>query len=243
MTVARVLEQLSGGEPAFVLHSRPYRETSLLVEVFARDAGRLALVARGARRPRSPVRGVLMAFQPLLLSWFGRGELRTLKSAEWQGGSLPLRGRALICGFYLNELLLRMLPQDDPHPELFERYREAIALLGQQMHYEVVLRRFEKSLLRSLGYALVLQHEAGSGRPIEPDALYVYEPEHGPVRHAEGRGGVQLAGRTLLDLARDDFSDPLTLAQAKQLMRALISHHLGSESLQTRQLLMELQSL
>ncbi|MEO1765648.1 DNA repair protein RecO [Thiobacter aerophilum] len=230
-------------QPVYVLHARPYRETSLLVEAFARDAGRIALVARGARRPRSAVRGLLLPFQPLSLSWFGKGELRTLKQAEWQGGQLPLTGSALMCGFYLNELLLRLLPRDDPHPALFGHYQTALMALGHQQPQAPVLRRFEKALLQELGYALMLEHEAQGDVPIDPNAFYVYEPERGPVRRTAGEGGVQLRGRTLLDLARDDYSDPVTLAQAKQLMRMLIAHQLGSDALQTRQLLMDLQEL
>src|SRR5512139_2216696 len=112
---------------AFILHSYPYRETSLLLEVFTRGFGRLSMVARAARSPRSQLRGVLLAFQPLALSWFGRGEVRTLARAEWIGGQPLLHGEALLCGFYLNELLLRMLPREDPHDALFQRYQEALA--------------------------------------------------------------------------------------------------------------------
>lgn len=230
-------------QPAYVLHTRPWRETSLIVEVFAREVGRLALVARGARRPRSPVRGLLMAFQPLMLSWFGKGELRTLKHAEWQGGQLPLTGPALMCGFYLNELLLRLLPRDDPHPGLFATYQETLQSLAREKVQAPALRRFEKRLLQELGYALILEHEADTGAPIDPDAWYDYAPELGPVRRPAGEGGVQLRGCTLLALAREDFSDPATVAQAKPLMRRLIAHQLGSDLLQTRQLLMDLQEL
>jgi DNA repair protein RecO (recombination protein O) len=230
-------------QPAFVLHTRPYRETSLLVEIFARASGRLVLVARGARRPRSPVRGVLLPFQPLMLSWFGKSELRTLKAAEWQGGQPPLGGAALMSGFYLNELLLRLLPRDDPHPVLFDHYQETLVALGRGDAQAPALRRFEKRLLQELGYGLVLEHEADGKTAIDPDALYHYRPEHGPVRGGGGEGGVQLRGRTLLDLAREDFSDPVTLAQAKQLMRMLIAYQLGGDLLQTRQLLMDLQEL
>src|SRR5688572_10919841 len=113
---------MNDAQPAFVLHTYPYRETSLIVEAYVRDHGRLALIARGARRPKSSVRGVLMPFQPLLLSWTGRKDLRTLTRAEWRGGYAPLRGQPLICGFYLNELLLKLLQRDDPHEELFAVY-------------------------------------------------------------------------------------------------------------------------
>ncbi len=119
-------------EQAFVLHSYPFRETSLILDVFSRRHGRLAIVARGARRPRSALRGVLMNFQPLLLSWFGKGEVRTLHSAEWQGGQPYLQGTALMCGFYLNELLLNLLARDDPHEQLFDYYRATLYRLAQR---------------------------------------------------------------------------------------------------------------
>lgn len=237
------LERPQDNQPAFVLHSYPYRETSLIVETFTQGYGRVAMVARGARRPRSAVRGLLMAFQPLTLSWFGKNELRTLKNAEWQGGQLPLSGSSMMCGFYLNELLLRLLPRDDPHPQLFMHYQEALHALGHNQPQPVVLRRFEKRLMQELGYALLLEQDADADSAIVAEDTYFYEVERGPVRRSARQNSVQLRGRTLLDLARDDYSDPTTLAQAKQLMRALISHQLGSELLQTRQLLMDLQEL
>ncbi len=236
-------ERLQDHQPGFVLHSYPYRETSLIVEGFTRDFGRIAWVARGARRPRSALRGVLMPFQPLTLSWFGKGELRTLKGAEWQGGQRLLGGSALMCGFYLNELLLKLLPREDPHPGLFEHYQQALRALSEGAAQPQVLRRFEKRLMQELGYAAQLEREADSDAPIDPQAIYVYALERGPLREQAGPEGVQLRGKTLLDMARDDYSDPVTLAQAKQLMRFLISHHLGNEALQTRQLLLELQAL
>jgi DNA repair protein RecO (recombination protein O) len=203
----------------------------------------VALIAKGARRPRSAVRGLLMAFQPLTLSWFGKRELRTLKNAEWQGGQPPLAGSALMCGFYLNELLLKLLPRDDPHPQLFQHYQATLRELGEGAAQSVVLRRFEKRLMQELGYALMLEKDAQDNAPIEPQITYFYELEHGPVRQSQMQNSVQLRGKTLLDMAHDDYSDPATLAQAKQLMRGLISHHLGSENLQTRQLLKDLQEL
>ena len=126
-----ILEKPQDNQPAFVLHTYAYRETSLIVEALTQHAGRVALLAKGARRPRSAVRGLLMAFQPLTLSWFGKRELRTLKNAEWQGGQRPLAGSALMCGFYLNELLLKLLPRDDPHPQLFLYYQQTLKELGE----------------------------------------------------------------------------------------------------------------
>ena len=233
-------------QPAFVLHSYPFRETSLVIEVFTREFGRLGLVARGARRPKSALRGVLLAFQPLRISWSGRSELRTLVGAEWTGGLPQPQGLALMCGFYLNELLLKLLHRDDPHERLFDRYHETLGALGAENDAAVTLRRFEKDLLKELGYALTLEREADGGAPIEPGERYAYVVERGPVRLTNGEAlgnRVELIGRTLLDMAADDFTDETTLGQSKLLMRTLISHHLGDQTLHTRQLLKDLQQL
>lgn len=237
------LEKPQDNQSAFVLHTYAYRETSLIVETLTQHFGRVALIAKGARRPRSAVRGLLMAFQPLTLSWFGKHELRTLKNAEWQGGQRPLAGSALMCGFYLNELMLKLLPRDDPHPQLFAQYRQTLKDLAEGARQAVALRRFEKRLMQELGYALVLEQEAGNARAIEPGTTYFYDVAHGPGRQASAQNSVQLRGKTLLDIARDDYSDSATLVQAKQLMHYLISHQLGSDNLQTRQLLKDLQEL
>lgn len=241
--MAREHNARQGDQPAYVLHTYPYRETSLIVEVFSRDFGRLPLMARGARRPKSAVRGLLLSFQPLSLSWFGKAELRTLHSAEWQGGQPLLQGTALICGFYLNELLLKLLHRDDPHEQLFLYYQETLQELAQRTDYAAVLRRFEMNLLKELGYALTLDHDADSGTAIETDVHYRYVFERGPVRQKTGQNGVELRGKTLLDMAADDYSDPVTLQQSKALMRALINHYLGEGTLHTRQILKDLQEL
>lgn len=230
-------------QPAYVLHTYPYRETSLIVEVFSQNSGRLPLMARGARRPKSALRGLLLSFQPLALSWFGKAELRTLHSAEWQGGQPLLQGMALICGFYLNELLLKLLHRDDPHEQLFLYYQQTLRDLAQRTDYAAILRRFEMNLLKELGYALTLDHDAGSGAAIEPGATYHYVNERGPVRQKAGQIGVELRGKTLLDMAANDYTDAATLQQSKVLMRALINHYLGDETLHTRQLLRDLQEL
>jgi DNA repair protein RecO (recombination protein O) len=233
-------------QPAYVLHSYPFRETSLIVEVFTRDAGRVGVVARGARRPRSALRGTLLAFQPLLLSWSGKAELKTLHKAEWQGGYTPLRGLSLICGFYLNELLLRLLPRDDPHDRLFAVYEQTLRALATAIDRAPILRRFEQALLRELGYALTLDRDAESGAAIAADRRYVYVVERGPVPAAAAgalQNGVELLGRTLIDMHADDYSSTLTQQQSKVLMRMLINHYLGSQVLHTRQLLRDLQEL
>jgi DNA repair protein RecO (recombination protein O) len=225
-------------EPAFVLHSYPYRETSLLIEAFSLGHGRVAMVARGARRPHSALRGVLMAFQPVTLSWFGKQELRTLAGAEWQGGQPQLQGTALMCGFYINELLLNLLARDDAHPALFDHYRLALQRLAHEIDHAATLRRFEKQLMQELGYALLLTREAKSGNPIEAASEYRYVVEEGVLRHAEG--GMPILGKTLLDMAGDDYRDPLTAQQSKQLMRMLLNHHLAGKPLHTRELIKDL---
>ena len=231
-------------EPAFVLHSYPYKETSLIVEAFSRREGRTALIAKGARRPRSVLRGVLHAFQPLRLSWAGTGELNTLVSAEWQGGMPFLRGPGLMCGFYVNELVLRLLPRDDAHEMLFDAYAESIERLGRGEPTAAVLRRFEKRLLAGLGYAMLLDRDAASSAPIDPAAHYLYDPERGPLPVNGSPGGEMVVrGSTLLGLDRDDFSSAETLHQSRGLMRALIGQRLHGQTLHTRSVLLELQDL
>ena len=232
-------------QPAFVLHGYPYRETSLVLEVFTRNFGRIALVARGARRPRSALRGVLLAFQPLLLNWAGKSELRTLHKAEWQGGLPQLKGTALLCGFYLNELMLKLLPREDPHERLYESYFQTLHALGNGSDHAAMLRRFEKQLLKELGYALTLERDAASGEPVEAALNYQYLIERGPVQGDAGgaENRLELSGQTLLDITRDDYSNPVTLQQSKALMRMLINHYLGNQTLNTRQLLKDLQQL
>ncbi len=231
-------------EPAFVLHNYPFRETSLLLEVFSRNHGRLALVARGARRPRSALRGLLMGFQPLMLSWFGKGEVRTLHGAEWQGGQPQLQGTALLCGFYLNELLLNLMTRDDPHEQLFDYYQQTLQRLAHEQDHAATLRCFEKHMLQELGYALLLDCEAKSGKPIDPDAHYRYVIDRGAVAEApDVSEGLLVSGKTLRDMAADDYRDASSARQGKQLMRMLINHHLAGKPLHTRELIKDMQKL
>lgn len=237
-------------QPAFVLHSYPYRETSLVLEVFSRQHGRVALVARGARRPRSALRGLLMGFQPLTLSWFGKHELRTLHRAEWQGGQPQLQGTALLCGFYLNELLLNLMARDDPHERLFDYYQLTLQRLAHEENHAATLRCFEKHMLQELGYALLLEHEADSGKPIAPDMRYRYLIERGALPETAYTNdishiaeGLPVLGKTLQDMAADDYRDAVSAQQSKQLMRMLLNHHLAGKILHTRELIKDLQKL
>ena len=242
-----VVSRRQGGwddESAYVLHSYPFKETSLIVEAFTRNFGRIGLVARGARRPKSSLRGLLMQFQPLSLSWGGKSELRTLHRAESRAGHLQLGGRSLMCGFYLNELLLKLLPREDAHQGLFLAYEAALETLRGDTPPSWALRRFEKSLLRELGYGLALERDT-HGQPVRAQAQYAYLVERGPVPLGEvpASASVQVSGKTLLDLACDDYRDPVTLQQGRTLMRYVLSHHLGGQALHTRQLLRDMLQL
>ncbi len=233
-------------EAGFILHTYAFKETSVVAEVFTRAHGRVALIARGARRPASVLRGLMQPFTPLLLSWFGKSELKTLHGAEWQGGLIAPQGRALMCGFYLNELMLRLLARGDAHQGLYDAYAATLAQLAEAApdSFEQILRRFEKTLLSETGYAATFDKEASSGEKVRPELAYVYQPERGPWRaNGGGHEGVSVSGKTLLDLAADNFDDLATLAEAKPLMRMLINHYLGAKPLYTRQLLRELTEL
>ena len=199
-------------QPGFVLHSYPYKETSLIVDVLTRDHGRIALVAKGAKRPHSTLRGVLQTFQPLSISWSGKSEVRTLTAAEWVGGLLPLEKSALLCGFYLNELLVKLLARDDPHPALFDHY---VSTLNQLAHGEfapIVLRQFERTLLKETGVAGDWTTCTLLKKTVDPATTYVVDPEHGvrPARAADA--WPKVSGKTLLDMEREDYSDPVTAA-------------------------------
>ena len=240
------------GQMAYILHSYAFSESSLILDVFSRNYGRMPLLARGARRPRSLLRGMLQAFQPLELGWFGAGEVRTLSRAEWLGGMPLLGGTALMLGYYLNELLLKLLAREDAHGVLFDAYAATLRALSQAAGgseaHAARLRLFEKTLLRELGYGLALEREAVTGEAVLPDQNYHYLIESGPVKAGAVPAGDQsgnqaILGKTLLDLARDDYADPRTLAESKSLMRMLINHHLAGQPLQSRRVFVELQEL
>jgi DNA repair protein RecO (recombination protein O) len=235
-------------EPAFVLHAYPYKETSLIVEAFVRERGRVGMVAKGAKRPRSELRGLLQAFQPITLSWAGAAELKTLVKAEWRGGVPLPSGASLLAAFYLNELLLKLLPREDPHPALWDAYEQALTSLaagegaGAQA---VILRRFEVRLLAELGYALSLTTEADTGAAVDPSARYHYAFDAGPRRHAAepGTRWPTVRGATLLALAEQRYPDAATAAEAKQLMREVLDHLLESRRIESRRIVADLRSL
>lgn len=250
MAVVRANSYRQDNQAVYVLHTYPFKETSLVVELFTHGFGRVATTAKGARRPRSAMRGMLQSFQPLIATWSGKLELKTLHSLDWAGGLLLLKGEALMCGFYLNELLLRLLPREDSHSTLFEYYSITLKTLAISQDLATTLRRFELKLLQELGYAIPLQNDA-SDAPILAEASYRYEAESGAMRVSlqtsvqikTAFNGVQLSGKTLIDMANDDYSNVQTQQQSKQLMRYLLAHYLGDKPLHTRQLLIDLQGL
>ena len=231
-------------QPVYVLHTYPFKETSLVVELFSKDFGRIAAVAKGARRPRSAMRGMLQSFQTLSGAWSGKNELRTLHSLDWSAGLLLLQGEALMCGFYLNELLLRLLPREDAHEDLFDYYTKTLQTLMTAKDLANTLRKFELTMLQEMGYAVPLTHDENEVE-IDPERTYRYEADYGAnLSSAElnkTQNGVQLLGKTMLDMVQGDYSSAQTKLQSKQLMRYLLAHYLGDKPLHTRQLLIDLQ--
>lgn len=230
-------------QPGFVLHSWPYKETSLIVEIFTRDYGRIALVAKGAKRPHSQLRSVLQTFQPLQLGWTGKSEIRVMTGADWVGGMLPLERSALLCGFYLNELLVKFLVRDEPHTALFEQYVSTLNLLAHDEPASSVLRQFELALLRESGLLGDLTFCTVSGSKVDAVLNYVVDPEVGTRLATTGDNIPVVLGKTLLDMAQANYADMVTQFQSKMLMRFLLAHHLHGASLNTRQILIDLQNL
>jgi len=231
------------GQPGFVLHSYPYKETSLIIDMMTRDFGRVAVVAKGAKRPHSQLRGVLQTFQPLSVSWTGKSELRTLTDAEWVGGMLPIEKNALLCGFYVNELLVKLLARDDAHPALFDHYVSTLNQLAHNETAQIVLRKFERALLKETGVAADLTRDTENRAAIVAGQEYVVDPERGARRSRVSDNWPRVMGKTLLDMECEDYSDAQTQAQSKQLMRFLLAHQLNGNPLNTRQILIDLMQL
>ena len=216
-------------EPAYILHSRSFRETSLIVEALTREHGRIAAVARGAKSPRSRWRNVLQPFRPLLLSWNQKSDLGTLTAVDQVASPPALQGQALYCGLYLNELLMRLLHRGDPHSEVFERYRQVLSELASEASPQPLLRIFEKHLLEATGYAMLLDREHQSGAEIQPQCWYDYRPQSGPVRSV-GPGKGMVSGAALLALHAENLESGI-LPELRMLMRTVIGYHLGDKPL------------
>lgn len=225
-------------EPAYVLHSRPYRDTSLLVELMSLHFGRVCLLAKGARSGRSAQQLVLQPFRPLLVSWAGRGEIPVLTRAEESGPGVQLARKDLIYGLYVNELLLRFLQRNDAHENLFKLYAQVLDTLQTAAGIESTLRIFERRLLEELGYGLVLGHDVESNMPVEADIMYSYVLDSGPVRLHDGcRSGIPVHGKSLIAFAMDELQDKSVMYEIKILMRNLIQHYLGGMPIRSREVL------
>ncbi len=234
-------------ESAFVLHARPWRETSLLVEVLCERHGRIGLLARGVQGPkRHALRAALQPLQHLRLDYLQRGELGRLLAAEAVDVAPRLVGDAMLAGFYVNELVMRLAPRQDPHPALFEGYAQVRARMGAGEPLAWTLRRFERDLLQALGVGFELRHDA-DGLPLDPAARYRIDPEQGPLRLLSDRGhgerSAAATGRGLLALAEDLAPPAEDLAGLRQALRAVLSYHLGARGLKSWEMMGEARRL
>ena len=227
-------------QAAFILHHRPFRDSSQILDILTHDHGKLAVVARGSRGARSRLKGVLRPFMPLSMSWVIKSDLGTLTGAEVRGVPLSLTGDALLSGYYVNELILHFLHRHDPQPELFEAYAHTIELLARSEEPAPALRLFELELLRLLGYAVNFDHEALSHDDIEPDSNYEYRAEQGPVRVARDSGAMVFRGTELIAIREQQLNDPHVLRAASRLLRGVISYHLDGRELKSRKVLVDL---
>lgn len=234
-------------QPAYVLHRRTYRETSYLVELFTPEHGRLTVVARGVRKPRSSTQGLLQPFVPLLVSWAGKGELMALSHVEANGVMKHLQGECLFAGFYLNELLMCLLQKWDAHAGLYVAYERAISALQTDRLEQKALRSFEKYLLEELGYGLLPKSDVSLHNAFSPDKFYRFIPEHGFVICGEtmdsenltNRGNI-FSGKNLIAIAKEDWQDEDCLFDAKRLTRFVLTPLLGTRPIYSRRLFMQL---
>lgn len=230
-------------QPAYVLHHRPYRDTSRILELFTRDHGRVSVFARGARggtKSGASLLPILQPFNRLLVSWSGRGEAGQLTGAEFDGAMTPLPADRLVHGFYLNELLLKLFARHDSHPDVFALYSQTMEQLKLEDAIRP-LRLFEKRLLEAIGYGLALERDAHDGAQLDPDASYHYRMEQGPVRvKGVAESAAVYSGATLLSLGREELADPAVCVDARRLLRAALDRCLDGRELRTRQVMLAL---
>jgi len=236
MTATRRVQQ----QLAYILHHRPFRDTSQLLDVISREHGKVTLVARGSRSAKSKLRGILRPFQPLRLSWFARSDLGTLTGAETDSAPLSLGGDALISAYYVNELVHSFLHRHDPQPEIFDAYAQTLSALAGSEELAANLRVFEMELLRLLGYALNLEYDANVHEPIDEQRHYEYRVEQGPVGVTRSEGPMVFQGARLRGIAGAAFDDPAVLRDAGRLLREVIRHHLDGRELKSRKVLLDL---
>lgn len=230
-------------EAAFVLHRRPYRESSFLVELFTKEYGRLTVIAKGVRKARSSHQGLLQPFVPLSVSWVGRGELMTLSDVEVRGEIKSLRGECLFAGFYLNELIMGLLERWDAHPALYTAYEKTISALQRDSLEQKALRIFEKRLLEELGYGILPKEEGSSESSFSPEKYYRFTPDQGFViselgDHVQAKSTI-FSGDSLMAIAREDWQNDTVLQDAKRLTRLVLMPLLGAKTLHSRKLFMQ----
>jgi len=227
-------------QPAYILHHRPFRDTSQILEILSLDYGRLSLMSRGSRAAKSRLKSVLQPFTPLLVNWSGKGEMPTLTGAEPRLVKANyLSGKALPSAFYVNELLIRLLHKHDVHEEVYYLYESIIKLLAENQEIEPVLRLFEKQLLELLGFGLNLLTNATTGKKVLPAVEYAYYLEHGPVELATVHDELyitRLSGQSLIDLDSNTLNSEQSLKDAKRLMRAILNYYLEGKPIKSREL-------
>jgi DNA repair protein RecO (recombination protein O) len=228
------------GEPAWLLHHRPYQDASRILDILSCSYGRLSLVARGSRAGRSRLKGILRPFMPLRVSWVMRGELGTLTGAEAGGAPIALRGEALLAAFYANELLLNFTHRHDPQPEIFAAYVRTIERLQGSAAVPERLREFEMELLLLSGYGLNLDQDTVLDSVVVPERYYEYRVEQGPVPVGNRPGPMIFSGAELIAIRNHDFKDPGVLRSAGRLLRGVIAFHLGGKELKSRKVLMDM---
>lgn len=227
-------------EPAWLLHHRPFRDTSRILELLTREHGRLSLVARGSRSAKSRLRGLLRPFMPLAISWFSRSEMGTLTGAEIAGAPVSLAGDALLSGYYLNELLMNLLHRHDPQPEIFDAYATTVRSLAGSEQIAPQLRQFEMELLRMLGYGLILNHDNTSLAELVPEQRYEYRVEQGPTPVGDRDGPMVFYGKELEGIGRRAFAEGNVLDCANRLLRGVIAYHLDGKELKSRKVLRDI---
>ncbi len=237
-----IASQRIQNEPAWLLHHRPFRDSSQILDILSLDQGRLAVVAKGSRGAKSKLRGILRPFLPLQLSWFIRSDLGTLTGAEMNGAPLSLSGDALLSGYYVNELILKLLHRHDPQPEIFAAYSRTIERLAGSQDVAPYLRQFEIELLRILGYALNLEHDTETTEPLRPQQLYEYRVEQGLVPVSDREGPMVFRGAEIDAIRNQQFADPAVLKNAGSLLRNVIAYHLDGKELKSRKVLKDMRN-
>lgn len=223
-------------QSAFILHHRPYKETSLILEVLTRDFGTVSILAKGVRRPKSKIASLMRPFLPLTISCSGKSELKTLTQVEGGPSDINLTGLALYCGFYINELVSCFLHKHDPHPDVFADYQQCLQQLSNSVSMEQHLRLFELNLMQHVGYGFQLDYDFQTEHPVAPEKKYRFVIERGVTEEKHGK----ITGKTLLALAEKKLNEPETLSEAKKLMRQMIDFHLQGKELKSRAIISQI---